>query len=180
MSGCKERKWTNWDSGWQNYMKSGEDWSILMLGVHTPSKFMDSVSDVAHIFITVLFLACTSTQIKTIHSSFTFISISITVYSFCNLCWIKLFANFSFRYATPCCLMTSKLSRRCQRPLCGKWDGDSWRDGLTSKRCVRPAIHFHPSCNRYHNISLTWSKCFSCCLFQVLVNFNRSQKNKAV
>lgn len=57
MSGCKKRKWTNWNSGWQNYMKSDEDGSILMLGVHTPSKFMDSVSDVAHVFITVLFLA---------------------------------------------------------------------------------------------------------------------------
>lgn len=47
---------------------------------------MDSVSDDAHIIITVLFLACTPTQIQKIHYSFTFISTSITVYLFCNLC----------------------------------------------------------------------------------------------
>lgn len=41
-------------------------------------------------------VSCTLTQIQKIHSSFTFISTSITVYSFCNLCWIKLFANFPF------------------------------------------------------------------------------------
>lgn len=31
-------------------------------------------------------VSCTLTQIQKIHSSFTFISTSITVYSFCNLC----------------------------------------------------------------------------------------------